>query len=305
MTDSTILQIDAVSKRFGKKTVVDEVSLRIAAGERVALLGHNGAGKTTLMKMVLGLSRPSGGAIFVLGQAPGSPAARRTSAYLPENIAFNPALSGTETLRFYARLKGADPRQTGSLLDKVGLAEAGRQAVRTYSKGMRQRLGLAQALIGTPRLLLLDEPTSGLDPVSRQMFYDVVAELAGRGTAILLSSHALTEVEARTERVAIMRGGKLLADDRLAALAARAALPIRIRVEARAGQADEVAARLGGARMNGRRVELSCGSGGKLAALRRVAALGDLIEDVDVALPNLDDVYRHYSGGGARHEEES
>ena len=91
----------------------------------------------------------------------------------------------------------------------------------------------------------------------------------------------------------------------VAALAARAALPIRIRVEARAGQADKVAARLGGARMNGRRVELSCGSGGKLAALRRVAALGDLIEDVDVALPNLDDVYRHYSGGGARHKEES
>src|SRR5690606_20260965 len=118
----------------------------------------------------------------------------------------------------YMRLRGEDPRGAEGLLERVGLGEAGRRRVGTYSKGMRQRVGLAQALIGKPRLLVLDEPTGGLDPVSRREFYAILDELAGEGAAILLSSHALTEVEARTDRIAILSRGRLVADDTLSNL---------------------------------------------------------------------------------------
>jgi Cu-processing system ATP-binding protein len=155
-------------------------------------------------------------------------------------------------------------------------------------------VGLAQALIGRPRLMVLDEPTSGLDPVSRREFYAIIEELAKDGAAILLSSHALTEVEARTDRIAILSKGVLVADDTLAALRRGAGLPIRIEVTAR-DDADAVAARLGGARVNGHRVDLTCEAEGKLAVLGRVAGLGALVEDVEVIPPSLEDIYAHFS----------
>ncbi len=199
------LSLNQVAKTFDKRTVVDGVSFDLAAGERVALLGHNGAGKTTLFKMILGFLKLDGGAISVLGAAPGSSSARQATAYLPEAVAFQKSLTGEEVLRFYAKLKGEDAPKAVSLLERVGLAEAGRRRVGTYSKGMRQRLGLAQALIGHPRLVLLDEPTSGLDPISRQNFYELVEEVAHEGATVLLSSHALTEVEAKTVELKAVR----------------------------------------------------------------------------------------------------
>ncbi len=144
--------------------------------------------------------------------------------------------------------------------------------------------------------MLLDEPTSGLDPVSRQEFYEIVEEVAARGAAVLLSSHALTEVEAKTDRVLIMARGKLVADDTLAHLRLAAKLPIRVRVQANDANVDEVAARLGGTRLNCRSVELTCAAEDKLARLAAVSALGALVSDVDVTLPSLDDVYRHFTG---------
>ena len=194
------LELAEVTKIFDRRAAVDGVSFQLAAGERVALLGHNGAGKTTLFKMILGFLKPDHGSVSVLGAAPGSNAARRAIAYLPEAVAFHNALTGEEVLRFYARLKGEDPAKSAALLEDVGLGAAARRRVGAYSKGMRQRLGLAQALISPASLVLLDEPTSGLDPISRQNFYDLVEKVAARGATVLLSSHALTEVEARTDR---------------------------------------------------------------------------------------------------------
>jgi len=289
------LVVNAATKRREGREVVAGVTLSVAPGERLALLGHNGAGKTTLIRMILGLTPSDGGEIAVFGAQPGSPAARAVTAYLPESVAFHPALTGREQLRLFARLRNLPAGEVEKLLDRVGLAEAARRRIGVYSKGMRQRLGLAQALLGKPRLVLLDEPTSGLDPISRHDFYEIVDELAEGGAAVLLSSHALTELEARTDRIAILRAGHLVANNDLAALRTGASLPIRLRIAARGDGADEVAERLGGARMNGRMVELTCQQPEKLAHLARIAALGALIDDVEIAPPRLEDIYRHYS----------
>jgi Cu-processing system ATP-binding protein len=290
------LSLSQVTKTFDGVTALDDVSLVVAPGERVALLGHNGAGKSTLMKIVLGLIPSDRGEIRVDGHQPGSAAARACSAYLPENVAFHPALTGLEQLSLYLRLKGERSAAAMALLEQVGLAAAAHRRIGGYSKGMRQRLGLAQALIGAPRLLVLDEPTSGLDPMSRRDFYALLERLAARGAAILLSSHALTEVEARTDRIAILARGRLVANDTLAMLRRAAALPIRIQVSARADSADEVARRLTGVRCNGVMVDLVCPPGEKMARLGQIADLGPLVADVDVLPPSLEDIYSHFSG---------
>lgn len=291
----TTLTLSQVTKTFDGTRALTDVGFTVAAGERVALLGHNGAGKSTLMKIVLGLIPATSGRIEVCALAPGSAAARRQVAYLPENVAFHPALTGLEQLRFYLRLRGESPALAVELLDRVGLAHAAGRRIGTYSKGMRQRVGLAQALIGRPRLLVLDEPTSGLDPVSRREFYTMLDDLAAEGAAILLSSHALTEVEARTDRIVILSRGHLVANDTLANLRRQAALPIRLQVTAHAASADRVAAELSGGRRNGVMVDLTCLHADKLSRLGQIAGLGPLVEDVEVIPPSLEDLYSHFS----------
>ena len=290
-----MLTCSRVTRTFGAVEALRDVSLSVAEGERVALLGHNGAGKSTLMKIVLGLIPASSGEVRVAGAVPGSHAAREAAAYLPENAAFHPALTGREQIAFYLRLRGEPAAKAGGLLERVGLEQAADRRIGTYSKGMRQRVGLAQALIGRPRLMVLDEPTSGLDPVSRREFYGILADLARDGTAILLSSHALTEVEARTDRIAILSKGQLVANDTLAALRREAGLPIHIQVAARPDTVGDVADRLSGTRVNGVRVELTCAHADKLARLGQIADLGGLIDDVEVIPPSLEDLYTHFS----------
>jgi len=293
MTQS--LTLSRLTKSYQDTVALRDVTLSVGAGERVALLGHNGAGKSTLMKIILGLIPATSGQIRVAGTAPGSRGARDVTAYLPENAAFHPALTGREQIAFYLRLRGEPAAKAGELLERVGLAHAANRRIGTYSKGMRQRVGLAQALIGRPRLMVLDEPTSGLDPVSRREFYGILDDLAREGAAILLSSHALTEVEARTDRIAILSKGRLVANGALPALRREAGLPIRIQVAARPDSVGEVADRLDGTRINGVRVDLTCGHGDKLARLGQIAGLGCLIEDVEVVPPSLEALYTHFS----------
>lgn len=291
----TPLTLQNVCKSYGDLETVRDVSLNIAAGERVALLGHNGAGKTTLMRMILGLTPITSGEIKILGVAPGSRIARKSIGFLPESVAFHGALTGREQLRHFARLKSASRAVADDLLDRVGLSDAADRKIRTYSKGMRQRIGLAQALLGKPKLALLDEPTSGLDPISRHEFYDIVDDLAAGGTAVLLSSHALTELETRTDRIAIMSKGRLLADNSLADLRAAARLPIHVQVTTTTEHADDIAARLGGERINGRSVTLSCSQSDKVSLVGQISQLGDLVKDIDITPASLEDLYRHYS----------
>ena len=217
------------------------------------------------------------------------------TAYLPENVAFHPALTGREQLRHFLRLRGRPAREADGLLERVGLAEAAGRRIGTYSKGMRQRVGLAQALIGAPRLMLLDEPTSGLDPVSRREFYALLDGLAAGGTAILLSSHALSELEARTDRIVILARGRKVAAGTLAELRAEAALPLTAILRARPGAAAALAAHFPEAVEEGERLSFPFAAAEKLAVLERIAAARDLVADFDLAAPSLDDLYSQIS----------
>ena len=295
------LDIKNVIKRHGKLQTVSDVSLSVAAGERVALLGHNGAGKTTIIKMILGLMPITEGSISVLGHAPGSAAARAQTGYLPESVAFHGSLTGREQLHHFARLKKASKTQADELLERVGLAHAADRKIRTYSKGMRQRVGLAQVVLGQPKLAILDEPTSGLDPVSRHEFYDIVEELAENGCAVMLSSHALTELELRTDRIAILSKGQLVANDSLQSLRTQASLPIKFKVTATDETIESVNTQLGGNRVNGRSVELFCAPDEKVGVLSSITALGEVVKDVDVTPASLEELYRHFSKVEEKH----
>lgn len=292
---TSTLTISNLTKTFGDFTALDAVSLSVAPGARVALLGHNGAGKSTMMKIILGLIPYDSGEVTVCGAQPGSVQARAQVAYLPENAAFHPALTGLEQIGHYLSLRGESPRLAMGFLERVGLHGAARRRIGTYSKGMRQRVGLAQALIGKPRLLVLDEPTSGLDPVSRRDFYALLDGLAAEGASILLSSHALTEVEARTDRILILSGGRMVASGSLADLRQGAALPVALHVTARNGYASDIAAALPGAiRVDGE-LRLTCTQDEKLPLLARIAGFGDKVADIEVLPPSLEDIYSHFS----------
>lgn len=292
---TSTLTISNLTKTFGDFTALDAVSLSVAPGARVALLGHNGAGKSTMMKIILGLIPYDAGQVTVCGAKPGSAEARAQVAYLPENAAFHPALTGLEQIGHYLSLRGENPRLAMELLERVGLHGAARRRIGTYSKGMRQRVGLAQALIGKPRLLVLDEPTSGLDPVSRRDFYALLDGLAAEGASILLSSHALTEVEARTDRILILSGGHPVASGTLADLRQGAALPVALHVTARNGYANDIAAALPGAiRVDGE-IHLTCSQDEKLPLLARIAGFGEKVADIEVLPPSLEDIYSHFS----------
>ncbi len=292
------VELSGLTKRYGADDAVRDVSLQLGRGECIALIGHNGAGKTTLMKLMLGLIRPTSGTVRVLGQDPADARARGQIGFLPENVAFNPALTGRELLTFYARLKGEPVPASLELLERVGLGEAAGRRVGTYSKGMRQRLGLAQALLGSPRILLLDEPTTGLDPALRQSFYEIVLELRNAGATVLLSSHALTELEERTDRVVIMHKGVMVADGSIEALRSIAELPVRMRVTVGSGTLGAVPNWLGPVdawqTINGHAIELSCSPDNKMAVLRSIVETGPAISDIEIMPPTLDRLYAHF-----------
>ncbi|BEV45174.1 ABC transporter ATP-binding protein [Afipia carboxidovorans] len=290
------VSIQKIDKTYGKIRALREVSFDLPAGGICALVGHNGAGKTTLIKLMLGLIQPSGGTIRVLGEDPaaGEFSARRMLGYLPENVAFNTALTGRETLNFYARLKQLTPATAWPLLDRVGLGDAADRRVGTYSKGMRQRLGLAQALLGRPRILLLDEPTTGLDPALRQTFYDILQELRDDGATVLISSHALSELEGRAEEVLIMNRGTLVAQGTLAELRQISQLPIRVSFDLTTDN-DKMPDWLANGHVPGTdgHVMLVPDDERKMALLR-TAASDPRVRNIEVVTPTLDDLYAHF-----------
>jgi Cu-processing system ATP-binding protein len=289
------VSIDHVVKSYRAVRALRDVSFTLAPGRLTALVGHNGAGKTTLIKLMLGLIRPDAGKIRVLGEDPaaGEFAGRRALGFLPENVAFNAALTGRETIAFYARLKGINRRDGAILLERVGLGEASRRRVGSYSKGMRQRLGLAQALLGKPRVLLLDEPTTGLDPALRQTFYEILDELRREGTTVLISSHALNELEDRAEQVLIMDHGVLVANGTLDQLRTLAQLPFRITLRLNAGAPlPDWMPNHAVPQPHGQNIFVNDREG-KMELLRR--ATNDInVLDIVVTEPTLDELYAHF-----------
>ena len=221
-------------KAYGRQVALHDVTLRVEPGEVFGFLGPNGAGKTTAVKILTGLVHASAGEARILGRPVGEPAARRRIGYLPEHFRFQDWATGTALLDFHARLAGvpADqrPSRIAEVLELVGLAGRGSQRIRTYSKGMTQRIGLAQALLGRPELVLLDEPTSALDPVGRREVRDLIRWLREQGVTVFLNSHLLSEVELVCDRVAIIDRGRVVREGRLADLVG-SATALRVAVD--------------------------------------------------------------------------
>ena len=210
---SAALAARDLHKRYGSTVALAGVDLEVEEGELVGLLGPNGAGKSTLVKIACGLVRPSQGAAEIIGARAGSLEARRRLGYLAELFRFPGWYSADELLALHQRLAGSQGGATerAELLELVGLSEARERRIEAMSKGMQQRLGVAQALVGSPRVLLLDEPTSALDPVGRRTVRVLLEELRERGVSVLLNSHLLSEVELVCDRVTILLGGEVVA----------------------------------------------------------------------------------------------
>jgi ABC-2 type transport system ATP-binding protein len=218
-TPDAVIQTHGLHKRFGTKTAVQDLSLTVGRGEVFGFLGPNGAGKSTTIKMLLGLVAPTAGGATVLGAPLGHRETRARLGFLPEHFRFQEWLTGRELLAVHGQLLGRDGREmkarAGELLERVALTDAADRPIRTYSKGMMQRVGLAQALLGDPDLVFLDEPTSGLDPLGRILVRDVMHELKERGTTVFLNSHLLGEVEATCSRVVFVKEGRAVHDMRV------------------------------------------------------------------------------------------
>ncbi|WP_298774022.1 ABC transporter ATP-binding protein [uncultured Shewanella sp.] len=230
----TIVSLKNVSHFYKENQALNNISLQVNRGEVLGLLGHNGAGKTTMMKLILGVINATQGEVNVFGLNPYLATAistRKNIGYLPENVKLYEQLSAKQVLTFFARLKSVNRTQVIELLKQVELYSVMNDPVKTYSKGMRQRLGLAQAFLGRPKLLLLDEPTVGLDPIATHEFYQSVEMLRRDGASILLCSHVLRGLEPYIDKALILSKGKIVAMGTVDALREQANLPIKIKTQ--------------------------------------------------------------------------
>jgi len=295
----TPIALRGVRKAYGQVQAVAGVDLDVGCGELFGLIGHNGAGKSTLFRLMLGLTKPDAGTVHVLDCPVGGPSwreARRSIGYLPEHLALYDNLSGIETLRFFARMKGAPMQQCAELLDRVGLGAAAKRVVRGYSKGMRQRLGLAQALLGQPQVLFLDEPSNGLDPQAIRDLYATLATLRERGVTIILTSHILAELQQRVDRLAVMAEGSIVALGSVQALREQLAMPLMIVLRGAVQSLTRVRELVAGAAevcegTDPHELRLRCARERKMELLARLAPLAAALHDLQIHEPSLEELY--------------
>ena len=293
-----------LTKRYGETTAVDHIDLEVRAGEILGILGPNGSGKTTTILMLLGLTEPSEGHAEVAGFNPlREPLeVKRRVGYLPDQVGFYDGLSARDNLAYTGRLAGLARREIDERFDaaiqRVGLSEHGRARVGTFSQGMRQRLGLAEVLMKEPSVAILDEPTTALDPHSTQEFLQMIRSLKADGTAVLLSSHHLDQVQSVCDRVALFNHGRIALEGSVTELAGRVLGGGHvIDVEARGRDvAGRLAAILGVVRVQPLGPDLyrvDCQSDLRAEIARRLAAEAELL-GINFAAPSLNEVYARY-----------
>ncbi|MGZ3181242.1 MAG: ABC transporter ATP-binding protein [Telluria sp.] len=297
------IDVRGASRAYGSVCALDGIDLAVPPGAMVGLIGHNGAGKSTLFKLMLGLVRPDTGAVCidaVATTAPGFRAVRRRIGYLPEHFATYDNLTGAQALSLFADLKRVPRAACAGVLERVGLAEAAQRVVRGYSKGMRQRLGFAQALLGDPDLVFLDEPTNGLDPEGIHDFYRILRTLRERGATIVITSHILAEIQDRVDRLAVLRAGRLVAAGSLAELRAGASHGVRVDVLAQPGMEERVAAAVAPlgdvTHAPDARVRVACAPGRKMDVLARLTALGAAVRDISLRDASLEELFLGLGG---------
>ena len=300
-----IIKTIGLSKNFKQVRAVDNLDLTVNKGDIYGFLGPNGAGKTTTIKMILDLVRSDAGDIWLNGVniADNGVSAREGIGYLPERAQFYKNLTAIQTMEFFAELKGVDKEQCDELLAKVGMDRWRDKKLGTFSKGMVQLVGVGQALLGDPKLLILDEPTSGLDPRWSRVLKDIMLEMNGKGTTIFFSSHLLSEVQELCNRVAILNQGHLIIEDTVAhvsgGLTNKPKLVIRVTNNAekavqaiRAGGFDEV-------EVHGNQISVLVESQDKSKILSLLSEAEISIEDFKTIEPSLEDAFMSYIGDEA------
>ncbi|MBI5811964.1 MAG: ABC transporter ATP-binding protein [Meiothermus silvanus] len=300
-----VSQTHELSKRDGRVVAVQDLTLHIEAGEVFGLLGPNGSGKTTTILMLLGLTEPSGGWARVLGFDPVREplSLKRRVGYLPDSVGFYGELTAWENLAYTARLNGIPPREAegriGAVLERMGLSEAAHRPVATFSRGMRQRLGLAEVLLKEPQVVILDEPTLGLDPEAAQAFLGMIRQLKEEGITVLLSSHLLQQVQAVCDRVGLFHRGKLVLEGKVNELAQRV-LGGAYRIRLEAGAVEGIAERLrvlpGVNRVepDGAGMRLEAAQDIRPLVARTVLEAGGELRSLSLEIPSLDEVYARY-----------
>src|SRR6202158_4635080 len=309
MPAEVVIRAEGLTKRYGATLAVDHIDIEVNAGEIVGILGPNGSGKTTTILMLLGLTEPTSGHAEVAGCAPlrAPLEVKRRAGYLPDQIGFYDGLSARDNLAYTGRLAGLSRRDIderfAAAIDRVGLGDVGRARVATFSQGMRQRLGLAEILMKRPSVAILDEPTTALDPHSTQEFLEMIRRLKADGTAVLLSSHHLDQVQSVCDRVALFNRGRIVLSGTVTELAGRVLGGGHvIDVEARgAGVADRLAALPGVVRVqplgppgqDNQRYRVDGQSDLRAAIARHLAPEVELL-GISFAAPSLNEVYNRY-----------
>ncbi len=300
------IETQDLTKRYRSLVAVDRLNLRVERGEVFGLLGPNGSGKTTTILMLLGLTEPTAGQVRVLGRDPVREplAVKRRVGYLPDTVGFYDELTGRENLRYTAALNGLTGRRVEeriqALLEQMGLLEAADRPVRTYSRGMKQRLGLADILVKDPELIILDEPTLGLDPAAAHEFLELISRLKNQGLTVLLASHLLEQVQRVCDRVGLFRKGRMDLVGTVPELARRVlGGAYRIRVEAEGEGLREAMAAVPGVlhvRPEGSAWVVEAESDLRPALARVVVQAGGRLFGLELGTPGLDEVYRAYYG---------
>jgi ABC-type multidrug transport system ATPase subunit len=293
-----VIETSALTKRYGDVLAVDRLALRVGRGEVYGFLGPNGAGKTTTLRMLLGLVRPTSGTAAVLGGAPGSPESLARIGAMIEAPAFYPFLSGRDNLRVLAHYAGVAEERIDAVLDEVDLLPRAGDRVAGYSMGMKQRLGVAAALLKDPELLILDEPTNGLDPAGMAEMREFIRSLGRDGRTVVLSSHLMGEVEQVCDRVGVIRDGALVAEGTVEELRGRAGLRVRAEpLSAAARVIGDVPGVEAVTRVDG--VLDVTVDPAQAAAINRVLVEAGLdVSELYSAKASLEDVFLELTGGG-------